>query len=172
MSENQNKLDLLLNARAESWQRVLEGKIKVEDFIFGSFNFLRQYRLNPDPKAHEKEAILFNYLYWHICIEKKFLIENELIKIGMGNDSFFNNVIELYSKRRDQMVRRYIQDKHDTIKEGYLVNPNLVEIITTNNTIFYCLPETAKKLKTPMISQKKSRNAYYLSLLTLKKAEK
>lgn len=170
MSEN-SRLEKLRNFRSQTWQKVLDGKLSLEDFVFGSFNFLKQYRFQPNPKAHEKEEILFNYMYWHIALERKVMIENELIKYNMGNDSLFLKVADLYIKRRDQMVRRYILDNHDKIKLGLIFDDSLVELHMESGAIFYCSKDTSDKLKISLISNKKSKNQYYLNLLRLKKPD-
>lgn len=151
--------------REESWKRVLEGKLKVEDFIFASFNFLVQFRYKPVVKSHDRESILYNYIYWTIQIERKIMIEKKLVEYEVASQESLNKVLEMHIKRRDQMVRRLLWERKEPVAEMYLIFEDTVEIVLKTGEILYSTLESLNKIRIDVKEQKKSKQAYYSSLL-------
>lgn len=162
-----NEYSHLKKMRNESWTKVIDQKMTIDDFIHGSFNFLRQYRYKPIVKAHSKEAVLFNYFYWMIQIERKVFMERELIKINLGSEDLLNKVLFMYVKRRDQMVRRLIWELNIKVKESYLVFNDTVEIILEDGNIIYSSQENLEKINVSVSDISPSKNPYYVHLLKI-----
>lgn len=153
--------------REESWAKVKSGKMTLEDFVYTSFNYIRQQRYKPLVKAHDVESILYNYLYWTIQIEKKIQMERELIQLNLGSEEILNQVLVMYIKRRDQMVRRLIWEKKQPFKAMYLVFNDTVEILMDNGDVIYSSQENLDKINMPAKDIQKSKDLAYLSLIKL-----
>jgi hypothetical protein len=151
--------------REEAWKKVLEKKISQDDFVYTSFNYIQQKRYKPFVKAHDRESILFNYIYWVIQIERKILIEKQLIEQELGDMDLFNKVMFMHIKRRDQMVRRILTEKKEKIKRANIVFSDTVEIVLETNDVLYTSLENLEKLEIKEIEQKGSVQTYYTKLL-------
>lgn len=157
----------LKKLRDEAWLKVLDKKLSLEDYVYTSFNFLRQQRYKPLVKAHDKESIMYNYIYWMIQIERKILMEKELIKMKLGNEDLLNKVLFMHVKRRDQMVRRILGERGEKVKALYLVFDDTVEIIMESGEILYSSQENLEKIKIEVKDIKRSQNPAYAYLLKM-----
>lgn len=157
----------LKRLRDESWRKVLDQKLSLEDFVYTSFNFLRQQRYKPLVKAHDRESIMYNYFYWMVQIERKILMEKELIKMDLGSEDLLNKVLFMHIKRRDQMVRRILWERNEKIKDHYLIFDDTVEIVMESGEILYSSQENLEKIKIKVSDIKKSQNPEYTILLKL-----
>jgi len=157
----------LKKIRDEAWQKVSENKLSLEDFVYISFSFLHQQRYKPLVKAHDRESIMYNYIYWSIQIERKILMEKELIKLSLGSEDLLNRVLFMSTKRRDQMVRRILWDRGEKIKDYYLVFKDTVEIVLESGEVLYSSQENLEKIKIKVEDIKRSKNPVYIQLLKL-----
>lgn len=157
----------LKKMREESWTKVQDNKLSIDDFIHGSFNFLRQYRYKPIVKAHSLDAVMFNYYYWMIHLERKILMEKELMKMNLGSEDFLNKVMFMYIKRRDQMVRRLLWEMKVEFVDYYLIYKDIVEIRLKNGEFIYSSQENLEKIKMETKDIKPSKNPSYVDLLKI-----
>lgn len=157
----------LKKIRDEAWQKVSDNKLSLEDFVYTSFNFLRQQRYKPLVKAHDRESIMYNYIYWSIQIERKILMEKELIKLSLGSEDLLNKVLFMHTKRRDQMVRRILWERGEKVKDHYLVFKDTVEIVLESGEVLYSSQENLEKIKIKVEDIKRSKNPVYIQLLKL-----
>lgn len=164
MNSNEHYTDLKRH-RDEAWKKVLDKKLSLDDFVYASFNYLQQQRYKPFVKAHDRESILFNYLYWIIHIERKILIEKKLIEMNLGSEEMLNKVLIIHTKRRDQMVRRLLTESGEKVKKAYLVFKDTVEIVLESNEIVYSSLENLEKANITVAEQSKSAQNYYLQLI-------
>lgn len=162
----------LVRYRKESWQRVLDKKLGLDDFVHASFNYLQQQRYKPFVKAHDREAILFNYLYWLIQIERKVLTEKMLFELGLGDIEIVMPVIFMHIKRRDQMVRRILSEKKEKIAKACIIFDDTVELKLESGEILYTSIENLEKIDIFVKDLGKSVQGYYTSLLKLKDPRK
>jgi len=157
----------LIEYRRKTWKKVLSKKITVQDFILGSYNFLEQKTIRPLVRPMDKESILLNYYYWQIQIERKFLLEEELVKLDLGDPALFFNIISLYSKRRDQMIRRLLIDTDLKIKDAYFIFNSIIEIVLSDNQVIYASYENVDRLNRPVTNVKRSIDPIYSSIFRL-----
>lgn len=132
-AENYNKL---IEYRMNKFEELEKGKINLLQFAERNFQFLRQNRLKPVPKAYDKKSLIYNYLYWMIYIERKISIEKQLIEAvkkkrlspeAAGRDRL-NYLIRFYCKRRNQAVQRLIREVKLPVKKAILLFNDIVEI--------------------------------------------
>lgn len=159
---------ILLDFRQQLYKKLVTKKISLEDFVYGCYNFIKQKRLKPIVKAHKREDILFNYLYWQIHIEKKTINERMLIYQGLGSPERLESVNFMYVKRRDQMVRRLFFELDEKFVDAYLVFDDYVEIILNDGMNIYTTVESLSKIKTQITQIRKSQFLEYLPAITLK----
>lgn len=166
--DSQDLYSDLKKHRHSCWQRVVERKMTPQDFVFTSFNYLRQQRYKPIVKAHDRNSIMYNYLYWLIQIERKIVMERQLMDMNLGDEDLLNRVIFMYIKRRDQMVRRILWEKKEKVKDAYLVFGDTVEILLESGEILYSSLENLEKIRIVIKDVKKSIQPLVASLLQLK----
>lgn len=169
--ESKELFNSLKQLRKDTWQKVVENKLTLEDFVYASFNYLKQQRYKPIVKAHDRESIMFNYIFWTIQIERKILMEKELISMNLGNSDLLNNVLFIYSKRRDQMVRRILWERNEKVKDIYLIFSDTVEIILETGEILYSSQENLEKIKLEVKDIRRSKIPQYSQLLKSPKIE-
>lgn len=168
MSENINDYKILTEFRNSLFKRVVENKSVLLDFVYGSFNFLKQYKIKPVAHPNSREDVLLNYLYWQIHVERKVMMERNLISQGLGSKEQLDNVMLMYSKRRDQALRRLFYDLNEPVKDAYIVFEDVVEVILNDNIIVYSTYESLSKVRIKVSQMKKSANPKYLSAIKLK----
>lgn len=157
----------LTSFRKDLFARMLAGKATAEEFANGSFQFLIQNKIRPIAKAHDLHSVLINYYYWLIMIERKLAMEKRLIDLGVGSETKFRELTDVYVKRRDQMVRRIVWELRTPIKEAYIVFGDTVELILDSGEIVYSTKESLDKVKFEVNNLGKSKNPYYLPILEI-----
>ena len=162
--ENYQKI---VDFREELFNRMLAGKATAEDFANGSFQFILQNKIRPTAKAHDLFSVLTNYYYWLILIERKLAMERRLIEYGVGSESKFRELTDVYVKRRDQMVRRIVWELRIPVKEAYIVFGETVELVLDSGDILYSSKESLDKVKFEVNEMGRSKIPHYLSILEI-----
>lgn len=162
--ENYRKI---VEFRQELFSRMLSGKANEEDFANASFQYLIQNKIRPVAKAHDLYSVLTNYYYWLIMIERKLAMEKRLIDYGVGSESKFRELTDVYVKRRDQMVRRVVWELRVPIKEAVIVFGDTVELVLESGDILYSSKESLDKVKFEVNQLGRSKIPYYLPILEI-----
>ena len=162
--ENYQKI---VDFRQELFNRMNAGKATAEDFANGSFQFILQNKIRPTAKAHDLFSVLTNYYYWLILIERKLAMEKRLIEYGVGSESKFRELTDVYVKRRDQMVRRIVWELRVKVKEAYIVFGDTVELVLESGDILYSSKESLDKVKFEVNEMGRSKIPYYLPILEI-----
>lgn len=157
----------ILAFRQDLFNRMLGGKASAEDVANGSFQYLLQHKIRPIAKAHDLYSVLLNYYYWLIMIERKLAVERRLIQAGVGSESKFRELTEVYVKRRDQMVRRIVWELRTKVVEAYIVFGDTVELVLESGDVLYSTKESLDKVKFEVNHMGKSKIPYYLPLLDI-----
>lgn len=163
----QEKLDRIKNYRKDLFDKLLQGKMNIEEFANASFMFLIQNKIKPIAKAHDKSSILLNYYYWIIQIERKVAVERQLIKLEVGSWGHFQRLADVYLRRRDQMVRRLIWELEENVEDAYMVFDDTIEILMGPD-VLYSSKESLDKVKIKVQKIKKSTQPYYMPILNLR----
>ena len=153
--------------RRDLFRNMESGKATGEDFANSSFQFLLQNKIRPIAKAHDLYSVLVNYYYWLIQIERKLAIEKRLMEYGVGSVLKFRELTEVYTKRRDQMVRRLVWELKIPVKSAYIVFGDTVEILLENGEVLYSSQESLGKVKFNVESLGKSLLPRYLPILEI-----
>lgn len=167
MSDTKHPYEELNEFRSSKLRQLFDQRVSVSDFIHGSFNFLKQNKLKPIVKAHKRNDVLFNYMYWTIQIERRVEIERELIEYELGNVQLLLQASEVYAKRRDQMVRRLLWELEEEIKECYIIFDNIVEIVLKDGIILHCSKDCLYKVRVAVSQINESKIPYYLPAIKL-----
>lgn len=154
--------------RDELFEKLLSGKINIEDFANGCFQFILQNKIRPIAKAHDVHSILLNYYYWLIQIERKVAIERRLIEYGVGSVEKFKELAEVYVIRRDQMVRRLIWEHKAPVADAYVVFSDTVEIVFKGGEVVYSTKESLDKIKYYVEKMGLSKQQYYMPIINIK----
>lgn len=162
------KLNLILKYRQDLFTQLLAKKINSEDFANSFFQFLLQKKIKPVAKAHDLHSLLLNYYYWLSQIERKVAIERRLIEWNAGSVEKLFDLIEVYSKRRDQMVRRLIWELDLPIKKFYLVFGDTAELQLEDGQLLYSSKESLEKVKINVDKMENSLLPYYLPLIDIR----
>jgi hypothetical protein len=160
--------NLLFDFRKNLFKRVLDNKTTLLDFVYGSFNFLKQYKIKPVAHSETRDEILLTYLYWHIHVERKVMVERKLIDQDLGSKEELDKVLQMYIKRRDQALRRLFYDLQEPVKEAYLIFEDVVEVILNDGMIIYTTLESLSKVKIKVSQIKKTINPKYIQAIKLK----
>ena len=169
LSSKEN-LDNFMNFRNEKLIRLHEGKISHKDFSDATFNYFYQNKLKQSAKAHDVDAIIFNYFYWITQIERRAIKERVFIEKDLGSIENFYKITEMFVRRRDQMVRRLIEKLNLEVHDSYLVFGTTIEIIFKDLPyLFHCQKETLDKINLETTKIKKSKLEAYIPLLDIHK---
>lgn len=163
-----NEYQELFKFRSLMYKRFLDGKISLLDFVHGSFNFLNQNKIRHIAKPTTREQVLVNYLFWQIHIERKVMIERDLIDHKLGSKDWLDQAIFMYIKRRDQMLRRLFFDLQEPIKEAYIIVDDVVEVVLNDGNIVYTTIESMSKIKVDIQNFKKTIQPKYIPALVIK----
>ena len=162
------KLEEIRAYRRDLFDKLLAKKLTVEDFANSGFMFLQQNKIKPIAKAHDVASVLLNYYYWAMQIERKVAVERQLIKLGVGSWEKFQQLAEVYIKRRDQMVRRLIWELNHPVKDSYMVFDDTIELILESGECVFSTKESLDKIKFKVSKIKQSSIPYYMPILNLR----
>jgi len=158
----------LFKFRAMRYKNFLDGKIGLNDFVHGSFNYLNQNKIRHIAKPTSREQLLVNYLFWQIHIERKVMMERDLIDQQLGSKECLEQAIYMYIKRRDQTLRRLFFDLQEPIKEAYIISDDIVEVVLNDGTIVYTTIDCLSKIKINIQNFKKTIQPKYIPALVIK----
>ena len=153
--------------RNDLFNKLLSKKITNEEFANASYMFLLQNKIRPTAKAHDHYAVLCNYYYWLILIERKAATERRLMSQGLGSEQTFRELTQLFSTRRDQMVRRLLWELNIPIKQAYVVFRDVVEIVLESGEILYSTSDSLSKIKININNIGLSKIPHYLPILDI-----
>lgn len=153
--------------RADLFSKLLSKKITIEEFANASYMFLLQNKIRPVAKAHDHYAVLCNYYYWLILIERRAATERRLMSQGLGSEQTFRELTDVYAKRRDQMVRRLLWELNLPFKKAYVVFRDVVEIEMESGEILYSTNDSLEKIKINISNIGLSKMPYYLPILDI-----
>lgn len=155
--------------RSDKLQQLNQHKISLYDFSDFTFNYFYQHKIKHEAKAHDENAIIFNYFYWITQIERRSAKERKLIALNLGSHERFYQNIEMFQKRRDQMVRRLIEKLNLEVEEIYLIFGNTLEITFKDIPyVFHCQKSSLDRLDLNISQIKKSKIGIYLPLINIK----
>lgn len=96
--------------RLKKIQQLEEKRLTPSDLSNSIFGFVVKHHLKPGAKAQNSEQVLMNYYYWMTFIERKVIMEENLISLGLGTEEQLIQSVRIYVKRRDKMVSRLIAE--------------------------------------------------------------
>lgn len=146
-------------------------KISAQSFANRSYLFFRQKRLKFIKKAHDINSVIFNYYFWTARIERRVYIERELSEYGCSSAERLEQIISIFIRRRNQMVRRLLHEFDDviTIEYAKIVFDDLVEVKIKEFALpFYCNKEVLDRIKIDVLNIEKSTYEHYLPFLNYK----
>jgi hypothetical protein len=156
---------MILDFRKDLFLKLKEKKITYEDIANSSFHYLLQFKIKPLAKAHDIDSVLLNYFYWQIQVERRIAVERQLRDNGLGSEDTYRKNVDIYIKRRDQMVRRLIWELEVEIESIGLIFDNIVEIKIKPGIIIYSSRESLEKIRLSCNQFKKSLQREYLPLI-------
>jgi hypothetical protein len=142
-------------------------RITYHDVSAFSFQYLGQHKIRHTAKCHDFSGIYQNYLYWTIQIERKVSLERLLVKYSVGDIPRLLKHLELYTQRRDQMVKRLLIDCDLIINDMSIVFENTVELTCSNGLTLYCSKDYLEKMKICATKFRVSKNPIYLPFLDI-----
>lgn len=169
MSENKilDNFNKIISFRRDYFEQIAKGKASPKEFGDYCYQFILQQKIKPIAKAYSREAVLLNYYYWTIHIERKLSVERKLIELGVGSEEKFRELSQVFVQRRDQMVRRLIWEIEEEVIKSYIVFRDTVEIVLKSGEILYSSKESLAKVKMDVSTMGKSLNIDYLPILDI-----
>lgn len=161
----------VINFREQMLKDYILNKISAQSFANRSYSFFRQKRLKFIKKAHDLNSVIFNYYYWTARIERRIYIERELAEYGCSSSDKLDQIISIFIRRRNQMVRRLLYEFDDVITLEYakIVFEDLVEVkIKEQSLPFYCNKEVLDRIKIDILNIERSKLEIYLPFLNYK----
>lgn len=154
--------------RSEKLDMLQAKKISHNDFSELMYGYIHNKKVKNIIKPNDPFSIIFNYYFWMTHIERKCMKERSLLKYDLGSLEEYYRVSEVFRDRRDFMVRRMLERLNYTVKDVYLVEDTLAEVVFNEipNTTFFCSIKSLKKSQIEIFKIKSSKIDFYLPLIS------
>ena len=151
--------------RTQKVQAFEEGKIKSDELANSTYGFILKNHIKATVKPKNREQLLLNILYQITYIERKIVCETELIKFRFGTEESLKEVLKIYLKRRDKMVRKLLESEKP--KTAYALDSHTIEFELADGMLLQSSRAVFEELKLSWQENQSPKFQKYIQIFIL-----